>query len=196
MPKLAHVSSLLCFLAELPTDRTEFLKLCKRVEYTIRAWYFLQFEDLMVRAVTVFVFSLILCSYPLYYFIWVRACCICSNCILYLIPSMELKEFSSRILHQRRSMFSSRIFLLTFFRYPEANILSWFLLNVYVVRSIVKTDRFDSMLSITFSVFSSVTWDPVFTFLTSWFELCHGSRNHYWVERRIGSISDLGQEEE
>ncbi|XP_040370841.1 uncharacterized protein LOC112186322 isoform X3 [Rosa chinensis] len=29
-------------------DRDEFLKLCKRVEYTIRAWYLLQFEDLMV----------------------------------------------------------------------------------------------------------------------------------------------------
>ncbi|KAF8400090.1 hypothetical protein HHK36_015965 [Tetracentron sinense] len=28
-------------------DRAEFLKLCKRVEYTIRAWYLLQFEDLM-----------------------------------------------------------------------------------------------------------------------------------------------------
>ncbi|XP_062010442.1 uncharacterized protein LOC133726825 [Rosa rugosa] len=28
-------------------DRDEFLKLCKRVEYTIRAWYLLQFEDLM-----------------------------------------------------------------------------------------------------------------------------------------------------
>lgn len=141
-------------------------------------------------------FSLILCSYPLYYFIWVRACCICSNCILYLILSMELKEFSSRILHQRRSKFSSRIFLLTFLRYTEANILSWFLLNEYVVRSIVKTDRFDLMLSITFSVFSSVTWDPVFTFLISWFDLCHGSLNHYWVEWRIGSMSDLGQEEE
>ncbi|KAG6477451.1 hypothetical protein ZIOFF_066706 [Zingiber officinale] len=29
------------------TDQTEFVKLCKRVEYTIRAWYLLQFEDLM-----------------------------------------------------------------------------------------------------------------------------------------------------
>ncbi|KAJ6686987.1 AMINOPEPTIDASE (DUF3754) [Salix purpurea] len=34
-------------LIEHGSDRTEFLKLCKRVEYTIRAWYFLQFEDLM-----------------------------------------------------------------------------------------------------------------------------------------------------
>ncbi|KAL9996181.1 hypothetical protein Hdeb2414_s0002g00072551 [Helianthus debilis subsp. tardiflorus] len=34
-------------LIEHHTDRTEFLKLCKRVEYTIRAWYLLQFEDLM-----------------------------------------------------------------------------------------------------------------------------------------------------
>ncbi|KAL6139361.1 hypothetical protein ACLB2K_057666 [Fragaria x ananassa] len=34
-------------LIEQSFDRTEFLKLCKRVEYTIRAWYLLQFEDLM-----------------------------------------------------------------------------------------------------------------------------------------------------
>ncbi|RZS27473.1 hypothetical protein BHM03_00060950 [Ensete ventricosum] len=34
-------------LAEQNSDRAEFLKLCKRVEYTIRAWYLLQFEDLM-----------------------------------------------------------------------------------------------------------------------------------------------------
>ncbi|PKI52501.1 hypothetical protein CRG98_027073 [Punica granatum] len=34
-------------LIERSTDRAEFLKLCKRIEYTIRAWYLLQFEDLM-----------------------------------------------------------------------------------------------------------------------------------------------------
>ncbi|KAI3714429.1 hypothetical protein L1987_73031 [Smallanthus sonchifolius] len=34
-------------LIEQSCDRAEFLKLCKRVEYMIRAWYFLQFEDLM-----------------------------------------------------------------------------------------------------------------------------------------------------
>nr|XP_043608522.1 uncharacterized protein LOC122580312 [Erigeron canadensis] len=34
-------------LIEQSSDRAEFLKLCKRVEYMIRAWYFLQFEDLM-----------------------------------------------------------------------------------------------------------------------------------------------------
>ncbi|XP_042969291.1 uncharacterized protein LOC122302216 isoform X3 [Carya illinoinensis] len=34
-------------LIEHNTDRAEFLKLCKRAEYTIRAWYLLQFEDLM-----------------------------------------------------------------------------------------------------------------------------------------------------
>ncbi|KAH9627172.1 hypothetical protein KSS87_018412 [Heliosperma pusillum] len=34
-------------LIELSSDRNEFLKLCKRIEYTIRAWYLLQFEDLM-----------------------------------------------------------------------------------------------------------------------------------------------------
>ncbi|KAM1712372.1 hypothetical protein ACFX1Q_024068 [Malus domestica] len=34
-------------LIEESCDRAEFLKLCKRVEYTIRAWYLLQFEDLM-----------------------------------------------------------------------------------------------------------------------------------------------------
>ncbi|KAL2939525.1 Ketol-acid reductoisomerase (NADP(+)) [Bienertia sinuspersici] len=34
-------------LIEHSNDRSEFLKLCKRVEYTVRAWYLLQFEDLM-----------------------------------------------------------------------------------------------------------------------------------------------------
>ncbi|XP_072999506.1 uncharacterized protein [Typha latifolia] len=37
----------LAYLIEHGSDRAEFLKLCKRVEYTIRAWYLLQFEDLM-----------------------------------------------------------------------------------------------------------------------------------------------------
>ncbi|ONK56115.1 uncharacterized protein A4U43_C10F4280 [Asparagus officinalis] len=37
----------LAYLIEHDSDRTEFLKLCKRIEYTIRAWYLLQFEDLM-----------------------------------------------------------------------------------------------------------------------------------------------------
>ncbi|KAK0591007.1 hypothetical protein LWI29_034354 [Acer saccharum] len=34
-------------LIEHSSDRADFLKLCKRAEYTIRAWYLLQFEDLM-----------------------------------------------------------------------------------------------------------------------------------------------------
>lgn len=34
-------------LIEQSSDRAEFLKFCKRVEYTVRAWYLLQFEDLM-----------------------------------------------------------------------------------------------------------------------------------------------------
>uniref|UniRef100_A0A6V7QTV1 Uncharacterized protein n=1 Tax=Ananas comosus var. bracteatus TaxID=296719 RepID=A0A6V7QTV1_ANACO len=37
----------LAYLIEHDSDRAEFLKLCKRVEYTIRAWYLLHFEDLM-----------------------------------------------------------------------------------------------------------------------------------------------------
>ncbi|EHA8590063.1 hypothetical protein COCNU_scaffold014613G000010 [Cocos nucifera] len=37
----------LAYLIEHDSDKAEFLKLCKRVEYTIRAWYLLQFEDLM-----------------------------------------------------------------------------------------------------------------------------------------------------
>ncbi|KAJ4732977.1 aminopeptidase (DUF3754) [Rhynchospora pubera] len=37
----------LAYLIEHDSDRSEFLKLCKRVEYTIRAWYLLQFEDMM-----------------------------------------------------------------------------------------------------------------------------------------------------
>ncbi|RRT74279.1 hypothetical protein B296_00005064 [Ensete ventricosum] len=39
-------------IAEHDSDRAEFIKLCKRVEYTIRAWYLLQFEDLMVTLVS------------------------------------------------------------------------------------------------------------------------------------------------
>ncbi|KAL5793515.1 hypothetical protein ACOSP7_002109 [Xanthoceras sorbifolium] len=39
--------STLANLIEQKSDRLEFLKLCQRVEYTIRAWYLLQFEDLM-----------------------------------------------------------------------------------------------------------------------------------------------------
>ncbi|KAJ0980994.1 hypothetical protein J5N97_009249 [Dioscorea zingiberensis] len=37
----------LAYLVEHGSDRAEFLKLCKRVEYTIRAWYLLEFEDLL-----------------------------------------------------------------------------------------------------------------------------------------------------
>ncbi|RWR86916.1 Disease resistance protein [Cinnamomum micranthum f. kanehirae] len=37
----------LAYLIELGSDRADFLKLCKRVEYMVRAWYLLQFEDLM-----------------------------------------------------------------------------------------------------------------------------------------------------
>lgn len=37
----------LAYLIEHENDREEFLKLCKRVEYTIRAWYHLQFDDMM-----------------------------------------------------------------------------------------------------------------------------------------------------
>uniref|UniRef100_A0A0D9YJJ3 Aminopeptidase n=1 Tax=Oryza glumipatula TaxID=40148 RepID=A0A0D9YJJ3_9ORYZ len=37
----------LAYLIEQQSDREEFLKLCKRIEYTIRAWYHLQFDDMM-----------------------------------------------------------------------------------------------------------------------------------------------------
>ncbi|CAN4117643.1 unnamed protein product [Withania somnifera] len=37
----------LASLMESESDRDEFFKLCKRVQYTIRAWYNIQFEDLM-----------------------------------------------------------------------------------------------------------------------------------------------------
>ncbi|KAG5534641.1 hypothetical protein RHGRI_022683 [Rhododendron griersonianum] len=43
-PKLVMT---LANLIEHSSDRADFLKLCKRVEYTLRAWYLLQFEDLM-----------------------------------------------------------------------------------------------------------------------------------------------------
>ncbi|GJV55848.1 hypothetical protein Tco_1456853 [Tanacetum coccineum] len=44
---VSHSSKQDLVFAEHSSDRAEFLKLCKRVEYTIRAWYLLQFEDLM-----------------------------------------------------------------------------------------------------------------------------------------------------
>lgn len=47
------------FLAEHSNDRQEFLKLCKRIEYTVRAWYNLQFEDLMVVTLFLFIFYLL-----------------------------------------------------------------------------------------------------------------------------------------
>ncbi|KAL5227883.1 hypothetical protein ABZP36_016148 [Zizania latifolia] len=37
----------LAYLIEQQSDREEFMKLCKRIEYTIRAWYHLQFDDMM-----------------------------------------------------------------------------------------------------------------------------------------------------
>ncbi len=40
---------LVCPCTEEESDRHEFSTLCKRIESTIRAWYNLQFEDLMVR---------------------------------------------------------------------------------------------------------------------------------------------------
>ncbi|RVW45050.1 hypothetical protein CK203_067508 [Vitis vinifera] len=46
-----HKPKLIITLSSLIEDRSErdeFLKFCKRVEYTIRAWYILQFEDMMV----------------------------------------------------------------------------------------------------------------------------------------------------
>ncbi|WCJ40253.1 hypothetical protein M5689_021183 [Euphorbia peplus] len=48
IPILKHkLISALSNRIEYKSDRDEFLKLCNRIEYTIRAWYFLQFEDLM-----------------------------------------------------------------------------------------------------------------------------------------------------
>jgi len=48
--------------AEHEVDRNEFLKLCKKVEYTIRAWYLLQFEDLMASLQFVSIVSTVLSS--------------------------------------------------------------------------------------------------------------------------------------
>ncbi|XP_027923362.1 uncharacterized protein LOC114181188 isoform X1 [Vigna unguiculata] len=42
-----HLIMTLANLIKHSADRNEFLKLCKRIEYTIRAWYLLQFEDMM-----------------------------------------------------------------------------------------------------------------------------------------------------
>ncbi|KAL4652948.1 hypothetical protein ACB092_01G267100 [Castanea dentata] len=41
------IISSLANLLEQTSDRANFLKLCQRIEYTIRAWYLLQFEDMM-----------------------------------------------------------------------------------------------------------------------------------------------------
>ncbi|XP_030956203.1 uncharacterized protein LOC115978324 isoform X1 [Quercus lobata] len=41
------IISSLANLLEQTSDRADFLKLCQRIEYTIRAWYLLQFEDMM-----------------------------------------------------------------------------------------------------------------------------------------------------
>lgn len=41
------ILSHLAYLIEFEDDKAEFVKLCKRVEYTIRAWYLTQFEDMM-----------------------------------------------------------------------------------------------------------------------------------------------------
>ena len=48
--------------AEHEVDRNEFLKLCKKMEYTIRAWYLLQFEDLMASLLFVSIVSTVLSS--------------------------------------------------------------------------------------------------------------------------------------
>lgn len=32
-------------------QQAEFHKLCKRIEYTIRAWYLMQFEEMMVELI-------------------------------------------------------------------------------------------------------------------------------------------------
>ncbi|XP_022148091.1 uncharacterized protein LOC111016855 isoform X3 [Momordica charantia] len=41
------ISTLSAHLAEDDSDRNEFIKLCQRVEYSIRAWYLLHFDDLL-----------------------------------------------------------------------------------------------------------------------------------------------------
>ncbi|KAJ6680341.1 AMINOPEPTIDASE [Salix purpurea] len=49
IPVLKHklIAALANRIKRSRSDVDEFLKLCQRVEYTIRAWYLLQFEDLM-----------------------------------------------------------------------------------------------------------------------------------------------------
>lgn len=39
---------LLIIFAESMSEREEFSRFCKRVEYTIRAWYLVKFEEMMV----------------------------------------------------------------------------------------------------------------------------------------------------
>lgn len=113
------------FIVEQSSDRAEFLKLCKRIEYTIRAWYLLQFENLMVPSCLnlcqcFFGFQicshshkisrhhvrLLIESFPHHD----------SNYMPSLILSPELKNWSSRSYQQLKLIFLSRIFFLTYFR--------------------------------------------------------------------------------
>ncbi|KAF3586081.1 hypothetical protein F2Q69_00032560 [Brassica cretica] len=61
-------------LIEHSNDRQEFLKLCKRIEYTVRAWYNLQFEDLMVVTLFLFIFYLLRAFSP--NFVLMALCCL------------------------------------------------------------------------------------------------------------------------
>lgn len=104
--------------AEHSSDRAEFLKLCKRVEYTIRAWYMLQFEDLMVIFECLL---LILYSPELLYLIlqlidsiWIYGC---SNSTPFLTLSMEHKSWSNRSYLPMKLMFLNRTSWDTYFRW-------------------------------------------------------------------------------
>lgn len=51
------VNFLMLFSKENEDDRFEFVKLCKRFEYVIRAWYLIHFENMMVRKIISFPFA-------------------------------------------------------------------------------------------------------------------------------------------
>lgn len=103
---------------EHSSDRAEFLKLCKRVEYTIRAWYMLQFEDLMVISECLL---LILYSPEFLYLIlqlidsiWIYGC---SNSTPFLTLSMEHKSWSNRSYLPMKLTFLNRTSWDTYFRW-------------------------------------------------------------------------------
>ena len=117
-----HCTLLFEHFAEHDSDRAEFLKLCKRVEYTIRAWYLLQFEDLMVLSCFLVLLADRLHCYIYYListpiFLYFLVICVYSNCTPSLTLYMGLGNWNSRIYHLKKLIHLNRISWLTYCRY-------------------------------------------------------------------------------